>query len=139
MDLENSQIRKNIASNLKTLRKEYEMTQKNVSDVLGIDASSYRNWENERSAPGISALCELSKIFRVSVEELCGIDTEKNSVLTVSNPNNFNKNVYGESKITDLDIYEKQLVMQIRRLTNEDKRKVGQCIADLLDEKNKNA
>ncbi|MBQ9530936.1 MAG: helix-turn-helix transcriptional regulator [Eubacterium sp.] len=136
MDINNSQVRKNIADNLKKLRKEYDITQKNVSDVLGIDASSYRNWENERSTPSISALYELSKIFRVSVDDLCGIESDKKGNLTVANKSDsFNKSIYGESKITDLDAYEKQLVMQIRRLTNEDKRKVGKCISDLLENK----
>ena len=132
MDIDNSQVRKNIAANLKKLREQYEMTQKNVADVLCIDASSYRNWENERSVPSITALYELSKIFRVSVNEICGIDDDKKGKIYVAHENEFNKKIYGESKITDLDIFEKQLVMQIRRLTNEDKRKVGKCISDLL-------
>ncbi len=132
MDIDNSQVRKNIANNLKNLRKEYEMTQKNVSDVLGIDASSYRNWENERSVPSISALYELSKIFKVSVNDICGIEDEGKGKIYVAKDNDYNKKMYGESKITELDTYEKQLVMQIRRLTNEDKRKVGKCISDLL-------
>ena len=132
MDLDNSQVRKNIAQNLKKLRNEYEITQKNVSDVLGIDASSYRNWENERSTPSISALYELAKIFKVSVNDICGIEDKGNGKINVAKSNDFNKNIYGESRITDLDTYEKQLVMQLRRLTNEDKRKVGDCIMELL-------
>ena len=132
MDLKNSKIKKNIAENLKYFRKKYELTQKNVSDTLGVDAASYRNWENERSMPGIATLYEIAKMYKTSVYFLCGIEENEYNTSVLAAPNDYNKNVYGESKITDLDTYEKQLIMQIRRLTKEDQRKVGECISELL-------
>ncbi len=134
MDYTNSEIRKSIANSLKELRELYDLKQKNVSEILGVDPASYRNWENERSTPSISMLYEIAKIYKVSINRICGLE-EKNTVMKVESPNEYNKSFYGESKITDLDNYEKQLVMQIRRLTNEDKRKVGKCITDLLKER----
>ena len=132
MDLKNSKIKKNIAENLKFFRKKYELTQKNVSDTLGVDAASYRNWENERSMPGIATLYEIAKMYKTSIYFLCGIEEDVSKGNQVAAPNDYNKKVYGESKITDLDTYEKQLIMQIRRLTKEDQRKVGECISELL-------
>lgn len=132
MDLKNSQIKANIAENLKNLRGIYGLTQKNVSDVLGIDAASYRNWENARSTPNVPMLYEIAKIFKTTINDICGISISDEGTYSIQSPNEYNKNLYGEKKITDLDTYEKQLVMQLRRLTNEDKRKVGQCITELL-------
>lgn len=132
METKNNQIRNTIAENLKYLREKYELTQKNVSDTLGVDAASYRNWENARSTPSISMLYEIAKIYKITINQLCGFEIESEDGLKVASPNNYNKSIYGESKITDLDTYEKQFVMQIRRLTNEDKRKVGECITSLL-------
>jgi len=132
LDLKNSQIKANIAENLKNLRGIYGLTQKNVSDVLGIDAASYRNWENARSTPNVPMLYEIAKIFKTTINDICGISISDEGTYSIQSPNEYNKNLYGEKKITDLDTYEKQLVMQLRRLTNEDKRKVGQCITELL-------
>ena len=134
MELNNRQIKSNIAKNLKNLRKEYGLTQKNVSDVLGVDSASYRNWENERSVPSIIILHEIAKIYKTSINYICGISVDNDGILTLASPNEFNKKLYGENKITDLDIYEKQLIMQVRRLTNDDKRKVAECIIELLEE-----
>lgn len=132
MDIKNSQIKSNIAENLKRLRNIYGLTQKNVSDVLGVDAASYRNWENARSTPSVSMLYEIAKVFKTSINDICGVEVVDEGAYVLRSPNDYNRNLYGEKSITDLDNYEKQLVMQIRRLTNEDKRKVGQCITELL-------
>ena len=134
MESYNSQIKENIANNLKKYREIYGLKQKDVSDVLGIDAASYRNWENARSTPKISMLYEIAKIFKTNVNELCGIEVVNESSYTLRSPNEYNKNIYAESKITELDLYEKQLIMRVRRLTNNDKRKVAQCISELLSE-----
>jgi len=132
LDISNAQIKENIAQNLKNLRETYNLTQKNVSDTLGIDAASYRNWENKRSVPSVSALFEIAKIYKISINQLCGIEVNGGGSYLLMSPNQFNKDIYGENKITDLDAYEKQLIMKIRRLTNDDKRKVGECINELL-------
>lgn len=126
----------NIAQNLRNLRKIYDINQIDVSNALGVKASSYRNWENARSMPSLQVLCEIAKMFKVSLNTLLGVEINREGSYTVSSPNDYNKNLYGESKITELDVYEKQLIMQIRRLTNDDKRKVGQCISELLKNQN---
>ena len=133
MDIKNAKIKSNIAQNLKSLRNAYGLTQKNVSDVLGVDAASYRNWENERSIPSVSMLYEIAKVFKTSINDICSIEPLDDGAYILKSPNEYNKNIYGEKSITDLDNYEKQLIMQIRRLTNEDKRKVGKCISELLN------
>ena len=132
MDLNNSKIRKNVAENLKYYRKKYELSQANVSKTLGVDASSYRNWENERSVPGIATLNEIAKMYKISIYTLCGIENPNDEKQSISSNSQFNNNVYGEDKITNLDTFEKQIVMQLRRLTKEDQRKVGECITELL-------
>lgn len=133
LDISKAQIKANIAQNLKACRELYGLKQKHISEMLGIDSSTYRSWETGRATPNIATLNELAKMFKLSINELCGIDEKCENELAVASPEkNFNKTVYGENKITDLDIYEKQMIMQIRRLTNDDKRKVGECINELL-------
>ena len=77
-------------------------------------------------------LYEIAKVFKTTLNDICGVELEGKSSYVLKSPDEYNKSLYSEKSITDLDTYEKQLVMQIRRLTNDDKRKVGECIKELL-------
>ena len=136
MDLNNKELRENIAENLKALRECYDLKQKPVAQALGIDPATYRNWESGRSVPNISTLYEIAKMYKISINRLCGVEVNEDYSLSLASPNEFNKNIYAESKITDLEISERQMIMQIRRLTNNDKQKVAKCITELLNKAN---
>lgn len=56
--------------NLKNIRKENNLTQKQVAQSLGVVESCYANWEQGRTEPNIEMLRKLSVIFDVSVDEL---------------------------------------------------------------------
>ena len=56
--------------NLKMLRKENNLTQKQVAEKLGVVESCYANWEQGRTEPNIETLRKLSKILNVSIDEL---------------------------------------------------------------------
>lgn len=56
--------------NLKYFRKDVGLTQKQVAEKLGVVESCYANWEQGRTEPPISMLRKLSKIFKVSIDEL---------------------------------------------------------------------
>ncbi len=56
--------------NLKYLRKDLGLTQKQVAEKLGVVESCYANWEQGRTEPSIAMLRKLSKIFKVSIDEL---------------------------------------------------------------------
>ena len=58
------------ASNLKSIRKESGLTQKQVAMQLGVVESCYANWEQGRTEPNIDMLRKLSRIFGVSLNEL---------------------------------------------------------------------
>lgn len=56
--------------NLKYLRKDLGLTQKQVAEKLGVVESCYANWEQGRTEPSIVMLRRLSEIFKVSIDEL---------------------------------------------------------------------
>ena len=101
------------------LRTEYGYTQKDIGDMLGISDNSVSKWERGINAPDISALTTLSKIFKVSVQEILNgerkfkkkeIDKEHHKkVLEVSNL----YKSFGKRKILqniNFDIYEGDIV-----------------------------
>ena len=56
--------------NLKSIRRECGLTQKQVAISLGVVESCYANWEQGRTEPNIDMLRKLCVIFEISVDEL---------------------------------------------------------------------
>lgn len=63
-----------IGAAIKKLRREHDMTQEQLADLLGLTAAAVSGWECDRNAPDISQIPQLSSIFSVSADVLLGID-----------------------------------------------------------------
>jgi len=61
---------KRFCDNLKAVRKQTGMTQKQVSVYLGVVESCYVNWEQGRTEPSISSLRTLCDVFGVTADDL---------------------------------------------------------------------
>ena len=61
-----------LGQRLQRLRKQASLTQEDVANQLNITAQAVSKWENDISAPDISALVPLSHILGVSLNELLG-------------------------------------------------------------------
>lgn len=59
-----------VGDNIKALRKEKNMTQKDLADQLCVTYQAVSNWENNNSEPSIDTLRKMADIFSVSVDEL---------------------------------------------------------------------
>ncbi len=57
-------------NNLKSIRKDCFLTQKQVADKLGVVESCYANWEQGRTEPSIDNLRKLGEIFKIDIETL---------------------------------------------------------------------
>lgn len=60
------------------LRKEKNMTQKQVADLLNISDKTVSKWERGLGCPDVSILTELSKIFHINIEKILIGDLEPN-------------------------------------------------------------
>lgn len=61
---------KQFCQNLKMVRKECNLTQKQVAQKLNVVESCYANWEQGRTEPNITMLRELANIFSVNIDDL---------------------------------------------------------------------
>ena len=77
----------NISNKLKELRKLNYFKQKDISAMIGISPSGYANWEQGISEPNLEYLIKLSKIYRVSIDYLLGIENEDFTKLSTSSEN----------------------------------------------------
>lgn len=63
-----------LSENIKRLRLEKELTQETLSEFLGVTSQSVSNWERGESYPDITMLPEIADFFKVSVDELLGVN-----------------------------------------------------------------
>lgn len=64
-----------IATFLKTLRKEKNLTQEQLAEKLGVSNRTVSRWETGTNMPDISLLLEIAELYGVTIPEL--IDGEK--------------------------------------------------------------
>lgn len=65
-------------STLKTLRKQYDMTQSQLSKKLGLTKSVISAYENGLRMPSYDVLIAISRIFKVTTDYLLGIENKQN-------------------------------------------------------------
>ena len=61
---------------LKEIRKKLGYSQEEVAKKLGVHNTTYGNWELGKTEPDVNNLIKLSQIYRVSIDELVGAETE---------------------------------------------------------------
>lgn len=59
---------------LRELRKENNLTQKKLAEIINVSEDCVHFWEKGRSEPSIIDLINLSKCFKVSIDYLVGIE-----------------------------------------------------------------
>lgn len=66
-----------LAERLSLLRKEQNLTQKEVSRELGISLNSYQRYETSEREPTAPVLVEMAKFYQVSLDYLVGLKDER--------------------------------------------------------------
>lgn len=57
---------------LKQLRLHYQMTQRQVADIMGVERSTYTYYELGKSKPNIELIVKLAQLYNVSTDYLLG-------------------------------------------------------------------
>lgn len=63
---------------LRQARKNAKYTTGEIARTLGTTIQTIGNWESGRNDPSLVVLCEMARLFGVSVDFLFGISTEEN-------------------------------------------------------------
>ncbi len=132
-----------IRINITKLREDNGLSMKSVAEAIGVNPNTYRVWEDEDEESGVKPyrLVQLAKIYGVSLDYIMlehdnnTFTKNKNSnVLKVESPKLYNSDLYSEHYLSELNNYEKLLVMQSRRLSAEDKKRLNKLLAEMLEE-----
>lgn len=72
-----------IAKNIKYLRQQAHMTQRELANKLGYKApETIRKWENKSTNPPMPKVRQMSEIFHREFSEICDLDLEKLDIKT---------------------------------------------------------
>ena len=66
-----------IGTTIKKLRRERNITQEQLAELLGVSINAVSQWECDKTAPDISHLPVLANVFEVSADVLLEIDIAK--------------------------------------------------------------
>lgn len=121
--------------NLKRLRNDYGLTQDEVADIISKDRSSVAKYESGKALPPIDILKQLAKLYRVSVDELCGISSSKNMLTLRDEPEGRKKN---EPKYAKLSKEEKLIVLKFRMMNDSEKNELIEKISEITSKGSKN-
>lgn len=66
--------------NIKTIRKQRNLTQKDVAASLGVGQSAVAMWETGQSVPRAAVLIKMAGLFGCSVDDLLGIKKPGNEI-----------------------------------------------------------
>ena len=86
-----------LGEKLSRLRKEYNYTQEQLADVLGVSRQSISKWESDIAYPETEKLIELGKLFECSMDYLLKDDVTEKTDTSVSE-STFNEKVTEISK-----------------------------------------
>lgn len=76
-----------IANKLCELRKKNGLSQENVAEKLGLSRQAISRWERAESAPDIDNLAKLSKLYKISLDDLLNTNmiSEKSNLQEANN------------------------------------------------------
>lgn len=60
------------AENLKSLRHEKRISQREIAKRIGVSQQCVSEWEHKKTDPTLSCLWQLADLFGVSIDVLCG-------------------------------------------------------------------
>lgn len=60
----------NFGEQIKNIRKEKNMTQEQMANILNVSRQAISNWENNKNFPDLEMIIKISKLFSLSLDKL---------------------------------------------------------------------
>ena len=105
--------------NLKVLRSEFAITQKQLADVIGVSQQSINKYENHNIEPDIGTLIRMADYFDTSIDFLVGYSSERRKT--------------SSSSSQDISRQENSLIRKYRTLTQKEKQSIDLVIENYLN------
>ena len=107
-------VMKNFSSIIKDLRKERNLKQKNIADLIKVKSDTYSKWEQNKARASYEDLIKLADFYQVSIDYLLGRSDDFGNI-TISPSSDYtitrDENLL-MSKFKLLSNHEKQLILK---------------------------
>lgn len=60
------------SENLRRLRIQSDLMQKEIASILNVSVRTFQGWENGRTEPNIEKLIQIADIFNITIDDLVG-------------------------------------------------------------------
>ncbi len=105
--------------NLKKLREEKGVTQKQLADVIAVSQQSINKYENHNIEPDISTLIKMAEFFDTSVDYIIGHSKIRRKIEII--------------RSYDLNSEESKLVDEYRKLSHKQRKSIELIIENYID------
>ncbi len=112
-----------LGDRLRCYRKNAGLSQEQISRLLGIDRSTYAYYETNKTNPSIPYLIILSKLYRLTIDELLGVTDRPLRLNDDDGP--FPAAVSDETvpdellRLSDLSDTEQQIILKLRMMDDK--------------------
>ena len=114
-----------LANNLRYLRKQHNLTQTTLSNMLNISRQAYSNYETSKRTPDLDSLLHLAGFYHVSLNDLVLGSLKDKHVTTSGISEDTIPYALATDKKTGNSIYltdeEVEMILNFRTLSNENK------------------
>ena len=119
-----------LTESLKKIRKQYKMTQEDVSKFLGVSRSGYTYYETGKSLPSIEVLKRLAAIYDTTIDNVVGLPEKPRS--TVSQKDTLAMEA-GADPLRYMKKDEQEVIMAYRLLSEASKNEIKKITQEKLD------
>jgi len=129
---------------LKRLRENFNLTQQQVAEALGIDRSTYAYYELGRTTPDLDKIDKLQRLYHVQYEDL--IEYDEDGMVQVHDSkfdsNSYKKYTYNKSTQKNTDFFyqlsndEQRLILNFRLLSTGNQEAILEELIALRQQQN---
>ena len=114
-----------LSNNLRYLRKQYQLTQDQMGEILNISRQAYSNYETSNRTPDLDTLLFLSNFYKVTLDELILANLKDNRRYPEKISEDLTPYILTKNAKTGNTIYlteeEMDVITRFRALSNENK------------------
>ena len=114
-----------LSNNLRYLRKQYQLTQDQMGEILNISRQAYSNYETSNRTPDLDTLLFLSNFYKVTLDELILANLKDNRRYPEKISEDLTPYILTKNAKTGNTIYlteeEMDVIARFRALSNENK------------------
>lgn len=109
-----------IGDRIRSKRRERDLTQEELANILGVSKAAVSKWENEESYPDITTLPQIAQLFHMTMDELFDYNPEHKPLVIVNeyhfgfSLDDVDKRILDHGTAKDCGIYKTQDSWEVR-------------------------